>query len=129
MSDSASAIKAVLKQYETALNASSISDVLQLYTQDGVFMAQHLPTAVGFDAVKKAYDATFGQITLSVTFDIVEVEVLSDEWAFARTASAGTTVLRDGGGGPEANQELFVMRKVEEVWKIARYCFSTVKPR
>jgi uncharacterized protein (TIGR02246 family) len=122
------AITAVLKKYEGALNASNTSAVLDLYTPDGVFMAQNFETAVGTDAVRKAYDITFNAITLSVEFDIIEVVQVSDNWAFARTASAGTTKVKAGGGGPEANQELFVMKKVGEAWKIARYCFSTTKP-
>ncbi|TVY84873.1 hypothetical protein LSUE1_G000681 [Lachnellula suecica] len=93
---------------------------MKLYAPNGVFMAQHFPTAVGNEAVRKAYDMTFDAITLSVDFNIIEVVPINDEWAFARTASAGTTKLKAGGGGPEANQELFVMQKIDGVWKIAR---------
>lgn len=101
---------------------------MELYAPDGVFMAQHFPTAVGTEAVRKAYDQTFNAITLSVEFSIIEVVPITDDWAFARTASAGTTQVKAGGGGAEANQELFVMRKIDGVWKIARYCFSTTSP-
>lgn len=128
MEENKSAITAVLKQYQDALNASDTAAVMKLYTVDGVFMAQHFPTAVGTEAVRKAYDMTFDAITLSVNFDIIEVVPVSDEWAFARTASSGTTKLKAGGGGPEANQELFVMQKIDGIWKIARYCFSTTNP-
>ncbi|TVY54278.1 hypothetical protein LCER1_G002810 [Lachnellula cervina] len=122
LADPVSAITAVLKQYQDALNASSTPDVMKLYAADGAFMAQHFPTAMGTEAVH------FDAITLSVVFNIIEVVPLTDEWAFARTASAGTTKVKAGGGGSEANQELFVMRKVYGVWKIARYCFSTTNP-
>ena len=91
-------------------------------------MAQHFPTAIGTDDVRRAYDKTFDMITLSVDFNIIEVVPITHEWAFARTASAGTTKVKAGGGGPEANQELFVLQKVDGVWKIARYCFSTTNP-
>jgi len=128
VAENKSAITAVLKQYQDALNASNTSAVLNLYTSDGVFMPQNFPTAVGTEAVRKAYGMVFDAITLSVNFDIIEVVPVSDEWAFARTASAGTTKLKAGGGGPEANQELFVMQKIDGEWKIARYCFSTTNP-
>ena len=128
MADDKVAITTVLKQYQEALNASSTSSVMKLYAADGVFMAQHFPTAVGTEEVRKAYEMTFNMITLSVEFNIIEVLPISDEWAFARTASAGTTKLKAGGGGPEANQELFAMQKVDGTWRIARYCFSTTKP-
>jgi ketosteroid isomerase-like protein len=97
---------------------------MKLYAPDGVFMAQHFPTAVGTEAVRKAYDQTFDAITLFVDFNIIEV-VPTDEWAFARRASAGTTKVKAGGGGSEANRELFLMQEIDGVWKIARHCFST----
>jgi hypothetical protein len=31
----------------------------------------------------------------------------------------------EGGEAAEANQELFVLKKEEGEWKIARYCFSS----
>ena len=34
-------IEAVLKGYERVLNASDVDGVVKLYTEDGVFMAQH----------------------------------------------------------------------------------------
>jgi uncharacterized protein (TIGR02246 family) len=124
------AIRALLASYEQALNSSDAAAVLALYTDDGVFMPQHFPSAVGSSAVRTAYDGVFKAIKLNVTFEIVEVRQVSPTWAFARTNSAGTvTVLADGSGGPEANQELFVLEKTNSGdWKIARYCFSTTNP-
>ena len=124
------AIRALLARYEQALNTSNTDAVMALYTDDGVFMPQHFASAVGSSAVRTAYDGVFKAIKLSVKFDVVEVRQVSPNWAFARTNSAGTVkVLADGSGGPEANQELFVLEKTNGGdWKIARYCFSTTNP-
>ncbi len=123
-------IHALLKNYERALNASNVSGVVKLYTEDGVFMAQHNPSAVGIDAIKAAYEAVFKAINLNVKFDIVEIKVVADDWAFARTNSAGTiTINATGDQVAEGNQELFVLEKTGDGnWKIARYCFSTTNP-
>jgi len=100
-----------------------------LYTPDGVFMAQHFPTAVGQAAVEEAYKKTFAAIKLTVKFEIIEIEIVGDGWAFARTASQGSVKMVVGGGGSEeANQELFVLQKLGGEWKIARYCFCTTMP-
>lgn len=129
MSDAASEIRAVLQAYEAALNASDTNAALEFYAEDGVFMPQHSPSSVGASAVRRAYEAVFAAIRLSVAFDIAEIRVLSPEWAFARTNSTGTvTVHATGASGPEANQELFVFQKIGAAWKIARYCFSTTNP-
>jgi len=123
------AVAGVLADYEEALNASSTSDVMKLYTVDGVFMPQHFPSSVGAEAVRKAYDDVFGAIRLNVKFDVAEVRQLAPEWAMARTNSKGTVkVHATGETNPEANQELFLFQKLSDGWKIARYCFSTTNP-
>jgi uncharacterized protein (TIGR02246 family) len=127
--DAVTAITETLQRYEAALNASDTDAVMRLYAEDGVFMPQHFPSAVGAEQVRAAYDGVFGSIRLAIVFDIVEVVPVAEDWAFARTNSSGTvTVLAAGDGGPEANQELFVMQRVDGTWKIARYAFSTTNP-
>ena len=123
------AVAGVLADYEKALNASSTSDVMKLYTVGGVFMPQHFPSSVGAEAVRKACDDVFGAIRLNVKFDVAEVRQLAPEWAMARTNSKGTVkVHATGETNPEANQELFLFQKLSDGWKIARYCFSTTNP-
>jgi uncharacterized protein (TIGR02246 family) len=123
------AVATVLQRYEDALNQSNVEAVMNLYAPDGVFMAQHYPSSIGADAVRKAYKTVFDTITLKVKFAIAEVHQVAAEWAFVRTNSAGTvTVHASGQSGPEANQELFVFQKINGSWTIARYCFSTTNP-
>ena len=123
-------IEAALKGYERVLNASDVDGVLKLYTEDGVFMAQHNPSAVGVQQVEAAYTAVFQAIDLNVEFDIVEIEVIADDWAYVRSNSSGTTTINATGDKvAEGNQELFVMQKIDGDWKIARYAFSTTNPR
>ena len=52
---------------------------------------------------------------------------MAPNWVRARTIGT-VKVYATGGGGPEANQELFVFQKIDGEWKIARYCFSTTNP-
>ena len=131
MNHEKSAVQRLLQDYAHALNASDTGAVMRLYAPDGVFMPQHSPSSIGAAAVRTAYDAVFAAIRLDVTFSVEEVRLLTPEWAFARTNSAGTvTVPATGAAAPEANQEffLFVLQKIGDDWKIARYCFSTTNP-
>ncbi len=122
-------IEATLEDYERVLNASDVDGILALYTEDGVFMAPNNPSAVGIQQVEAAYTGAFRAIDLNVVFDIVEIEVISDDWAFARTNSAGTiTINATGDKIPESNQELFVLQKIDGDWKLARYGFSSTNP-
>ena len=102
---------------------------MKVYAPDGVFIPQNSPSSVGADEVRKAYDAVFKTIELTVKFNIAEVVEMAPNWVFARTNSAGTVkVHATGASGAEANQELFLFQKINGAWKIARYCFSTINP-
>jgi uncharacterized protein (TIGR02246 family) len=124
------AIRNVLSSYEAALNASSTDRVMLLYADDGAFMAPNNQSAVGRAALREAYDAVFKAITLKVKFAIAEMVVMSPQWAFVRTNSAGTQKINATGAiSPEANQELFIFRRCDDgQWRIARYSFSTTNP-
>jgi uncharacterized protein (TIGR02246 family) len=123
------AVAAVLGNYQNALNKSDTDAVMKLYASDGVFMPQNSPSSVGTDEVRRAYDAVFQTIKLTVKFTVAEVVEIAPNWVFARTNSAGTVkVYATGASGPEANQELFLFQKIDGAWKIARYCFSTTNP-
>jgi uncharacterized protein (TIGR02246 family) len=123
------AVADVLAKYQDALNQSDTAAVMRLYASDGVFMPQNSPSSVGTDEVRRAYDAVFRTIKLTVKFHVAEVVEIAPNWVFARTNSAGTVkVHASGAGGPEANQELFLFQMIDGAWKIARYCFSTTNP-
>ena len=124
------AVAAVLAKYQDALNASDTDAVMPLYTDDGVFMPPYSQSAVGATAVRRAYDAVFKAIKLTVTFKVAEIVPMGPDWAFARTNSAGTVkVHATGATSAEANQELFIFKKGGDgSWKIARYAFSTTNP-
>ena len=125
-----SAIRRVMSSYQEALNASNTASVLPLYAEDGVFMPPYNQSAVGKAAVRKAYGAVFEAITLNVKFTIAELVLMSPEWAFVRTNSAGTNkVNRTGAVSPEGNQELFIFNiGADGKWRIARYSFSSTNP-
>jgi uncharacterized protein (TIGR02246 family) len=124
------AVTSALNRYEEALNASDTDTVMTLYDADGVFMPPYSPSAVGAEAVRRAYDAVFRAITLSVRFRLEEVVEMAPGWAFARTNSSGTAKNHaTGATSAEANQELFLFRTAADgAWRIARYSFSTTNP-
>jgi uncharacterized protein (TIGR02246 family) len=131
MSATTEGVTALLAQYNDALNSSSTDAVMPLYAEDGVFMPPYSPSAIGSEAIRKAYDAVFKAIRLTVKFTIAEIVELAPEWAFARTNSAGTTLDHaTETRSAEANQELFIFRKDSDgSWKIARYSFSSTNPQ
>jgi len=128
--DDEAALKSVMSKYQDALNASSTDQAMPLYTDDGIFMPPYSQSAIGKAQLRQAYDAVFKTITLHVKFTIREIVLMSSEWAFVRTNSAGTNKINATGAmSTEGNQELFIFHKgTDGAWKIARYSFSSTNP-
>ena len=122
----AAQIEQLLGKYEQALNTSDVTAAVQLYTDDGVFMAPENPAAVGTEVLRKAYTGVFQAIALKLKFQIAETKLLSPDWAVLRTTSTGVVkILANGAEVPGGNQELFVLHKTHGQWKIARYAFNS----
>jgi uncharacterized protein (TIGR02246 family) len=83
-----------MASYNDALNGGKTAAMLPLYTDDGVFMPPYSQSAVGKDAVARAYDAVFKELTFHGKFTIAELVVMAPTWAYDGT------------------------------WRIARYSFS-----
>jgi uncharacterized protein (TIGR02246 family) len=124
------AIRSVLASYNAALNGGKTAAMLPLYADDGIFMAPYRPSAVGTEAVEKAYDKVFDELKFNVKFTIAELVVMAPDCAFVRTNSAGTTFHHSiGRTTAEANQELCIFAKGSDgKWRIARYSFSPMNP-
>ena len=118
------AIESLLHAYGDALNAASVPQVLALYTPDGVFMPAGAPSASGLAQVEQSYAGIFQNIRLHIQLHILEI-VVSGDYAFASTTSAGTTLIHATGQTvAEENRELFVFQRQAGEWKIARYMFN-----
>jgi uncharacterized protein (TIGR02246 family) len=129
MSATEKAVASLLTKYAAALKACDADAVMELYTEDAVLMAQESPPAIGAAAVRQGYLGVFNAIVLDIKFHVAEVVELTPEWAFACTTSTGTIKINANGAIiPEANQELFIFKKVGGTWKIARYSFSVINP-
>ncbi len=102
--------------------------MIKLYTSDALLMAQGFPIVTSAKDILPWYENCFKLITLDVVFEVKEIVITSDKYAFATTTSAGTQ--KDNASGKttnEGNHELFIIQKVDGAWKLARYCFSTTK--
>jgi uncharacterized protein (TIGR02246 family) len=128
MNTESKAITHVLELYRGALKAADSRAAVELFAVDGVLMAPDAPPSIGSAAIRKAYDAIFQAVALDIQFTVAEVVVMSPDWAFARTTSAGTVTIRSSAATLlESNQELFIFTKDRtQGWKFARYSFSVM---
>jgi len=114
----------ITTSYGDALKASSSDAVTAAFTSDGVVMGPGSPTAAGSAQLKTTYQNIFGAVGLNLNFKIDEI-IVGNNYGFVRSTSAGTaTVKANGASAPEENRELFVVKKVNEDWRIARYIYN-----
>jgi uncharacterized protein (TIGR02246 family) len=118
-------VETLIKQtYRDALAGGDTDTIVGAYTTDGIMMPQGFPTASGQAAVRQVYEAIFSGLAYDLQFTIDEVMVF-DDYAVARSTSAGTvSVKATNQSSPDTNRELWVLRKVDGKWKIARYMFN-----
>lgn len=121
------AIENLINEYGAAIKSASVEKVLAVFTKDGVLMPPGAPTATGQDQLKGTYEYVFSAIKLDLKFTILEITIDKD-YAIVRSESAGTTtVLASNQAGPDAYRELFVVKKENGTWKIARYMYNKTK--
>jgi uncharacterized protein (TIGR02246 family) len=122
-----SAVEKLIFAYQDALNASDVNKVIELYTKNGVLMANSAPTAEGAEQVKGTYQYVFDNFSYTLQFSIIEI-VVNGNTAFARSTSKGSFVIKSSGQTvPDENRELYVFEKVGGNWKIARYMYNKTK--
>ncbi|KAI2966254.1 hypothetical protein CBS147323_5475 [Aspergillus niger] len=122
-------ISTLLHAYGEALKSRNVDEAVALYTEDGVIMPPHFSASTGTEALRDSYTRIFATIQLVINFQIEEIVIMSPEWAFARTTAEGTkTILATQESESHANQELFILRRNNGKWLIARYAFSSMKP-
>ena len=80
------AIEKLIVAYQDALNASDVNRVIDLYTKNGVLMANAAPTAEGTEQVKGTYQYVFDNFTYTLQFTILEIGNHGNV-AFARSTS------------------------------------------
>jgi uncharacterized protein (TIGR02246 family) len=116
--------KLVTVSYRDALASSNPDNITDVFTADGIVMGPGSPTANGTAQLNSTYQGIFGAVALDLNFKIDEI-ILGNNYAFVRSTSAGTvTVNGSGASAPEENREVFIAKKENNQWKLARYIYN-----
>ena len=116
--------KKVVEDYFKALNESNLGTIVGLYHKDSVFLPKNAPAVRGIDEITKSYRTLFEKIKLNTTHTYHHVSIHGDV-AIVESQASGTLTILDGKKVVPANdKELFVLRKINNKWKIDRYMFN-----
>ena len=123
-----SGLEQVVFSYFAAFGRGDVDAILSHYADGAVFMPAGLPSVTGHDALRAAYERTLTQVQIlpggtSQAHDVITL----GELAWVQTESRATALNPSTGEQrPGHFREVFLLRRVEQDWKIWRYQFNTI---
>ncbi len=116
-------IRELISEYQIALNNEEIEKISTLYSDQAIFMPPEIPAIHGVEEISLTYEYLFSQFDFELEFDIKEV-VISENFAYVLSNSEGTIESSETEENSK-NQEIFILIKEEDDWKISRYMFNS----
>jgi len=118
-------IRELISEYQIALNNEEIEKISTLYSEQAIFMPPDVPAINGVEEIGLTYEYLFSQFDFELEFDIKQV-VISENFAFVLSNSEGTITLESSETEETSkNQEIFILIKEGDNWKISRYMFNS----
>jgi len=107
------------------LNNEEIEKIPTLFSKQAIFMPPEIPAITGVEEIGLTYEYLFSQFDFELEFDIKEV-VISENFAYVHSNSEGTITLKSNKTEETSkNQEIFILIKEGNDWKISRYIFNS----
>ncbi len=117
-------IRELISEYQIALNNEEIEKISTLYSKQAIFMPPEIPAIHGVEEIGLTYEYLFSQFDFELEFDIKEV-VISENFAYVLSNSEGT-IENSETEETSKNQEIFILIKDGDDWKISRYMFNSL---
>ncbi len=119
-------IRELIFTYQNTLNNEEIEKIPTLYSEQAIFMPPDVPAIKGVEEIGLTYEYLFSQFDFELEFDIKEV-IISENFAYVLSNSEGTITLEsDKTEERSKNQEIFILIKEGDDWKISRYMFNSL---
>jgi len=118
-------IRELISEYQNVLNNEEIEKIPTLYSKQAIFMPPEIPAINGVEEIGLTYEYLFSQFDFELEFDVKEV-VISENFAYVYSNSEGLITLKSNKTEETSkNQEIFILIKEGNDWKISRYIFNS----
>jgi ketosteroid isomerase-like protein len=118
-------IRELIFEYQNVLNNEEIEKISTLYSKQAIFMPPEIPAIKGVEEIDLTYEYLFSQFDFELEFNIKEV-VISENFAYVHSNSEGTITIESSETEETSkNQEIFILIKEGNDWKISRYIFNS----
>lgn len=111
-------------QYGNYLQAGNLPEILKLYHPDAEIIPSNLPSLTGLEKIKTFYEETFQTIKIIGALNITHGFVDGTVCCVRCEEPAEIKIIATGEVLKSYFRELFVLRKLENEWKIHSYFFS-----
>jgi len=119
------AVKAVVKEYQDALNSNSLDGIVAVFDVDAVVLPPDAPAAAGHAAIREQYKTiTDPGTSIDITLEIQEL-ILSDNVAHVWSLNYGKIKFDGGDENSIDSKSLMVLLKSMDGWKVHRYMFNS----
>ncbi len=118
-------IRELISGYQIALNNEEIEKIPTLYSKQAIFMPTDVTAINGVEEIVLTYEYLFSQFDFELEFDIKEV-VIAENFAYVVSNSEGKITLENSDTEETSKyQEIFILIKEDDNWKISRYMFNS----
>lgn len=115
----------VVHRYEQYLNAGNTQGIVDLFAPQSVAEWNDKSTFATRKEKVAGYDALFGIAKFTTVFGYASIDIYGDTAVVRTFHHKGASVLENGKQVPDFNREVFILRKVDEAYKIIFYMFNT----
>jgi ketosteroid isomerase-like protein len=119
-------ISNVLGRYAQVLNAAEAASIPEFYSEDGLFIPDSMNRVYKKSDLKALGDPFLKKSGFKIEYNIQNISI-DESYAFVETLA--TTSGREPSqeyGVAKSSIDLFILKRIEDSWKIYRYIFNNV---
>ena len=119
------AAEQVVRKYMELLQTGDTDGIMKMYSDDSVFLPMDAPTVAGKDKIRESYSANFKIMSIKDSESTLEENSVYSDLAIVRLSTKSTIVILATKEEFKTNaREFFVLKKVDDSFKISRYMFN-----
>ena len=123
------AIRALVDEFDEAINAGDFEAMAQLYDEDAIRMPAEAPPQMGRDAIREWFRTERGQYDIEIDNVVRDAQVFGD-WGYSWGDASGTMTPRDGGEPRTIDSKWMAVtrRQADGSWKTYRDIYNSNAP-
>lgn len=121
------AISTLLDNFAQVLNSAQTKAIPDFFDQDSIFIPEGMGKFIGIDTLGKTDEGFLKRANFKISYTIKDITV-ENNYAFVEAfASTVENRISDLNSVKKSSIDFFVLKNVDDNWKIYRYIFNNVK--